>query len=46
LEKQLEVENTMRNYLNQQLENKDEHLTSLKKWHKRAEIAEEIAKRF
>jgi hypothetical protein len=45
LEKQLEEENTMRNYLNQQLENKDEQLTSLKEWQKRAEIAEEIAKR-
>jgi len=41
LEKQLDEENTMRNYLNQQLENKDKQL---KEWQKRAEVAEEITK--
>jgi hypothetical protein len=37
----LDEENTMRNYLNQQLENKDKQL---KDWQKRAQVAEEIAK--
>jgi lipopolysaccharide biosynthesis regulator YciM len=41
LEKQLDEENTMINYLNQQLENKDEQL---KEWQKRVEVAEEIVK--
>ena len=41
LERQLDEENTMRNYLNQQLENKDKQL---KEWQKRAEVAEEITK--
>jgi chromosome segregation ATPase len=44
LENQLEEENTMRVYLNQQLEKQDKQLTSLKEWQKRAEVAEEIAK--
>jgi hypothetical protein len=44
LENQLEEENTMRNYLNQQLEKQDKQLTSLKQWQKRAEVAEKIAK--
>jgi len=37
----LDEENTMINYLNQQLENKDEQL---KEWQKRVEVAEEIVK--
>jgi hypothetical protein len=44
LESQLEEENTMRVFLNQQLEKQDKQLTSLKEWQKRAEVAEEIAK--
>jgi len=44
LENQLEEENMMRNYLNQQLEKQDKQLTSFKEWQKRAEVAEEIAK--
>jgi chromosome segregation ATPase len=45
LEKQLEKENTMRNCLNQQLEDKEEQLTSFQQCQKRAETAEAIAKR-
>ena len=41
---QLKEENTMRNYLNQQLEKQDKQLTSFKEWQKRVEVAEEIAK--
>jgi ferredoxin-thioredoxin reductase catalytic subunit len=41
---QLEEENKMRNYLNQQLEKQDKQLTSFKEWQKRVEVAEEIAK--
>ena len=37
----MDEENTMINYLNQQLENKDEQL---KEWQKRVEVAEEIVK--
>jgi len=37
----LDEENTMRNYLNQQLENKDKQL---KEWQKRAKVTEEITK--
>jgi hypothetical protein len=41
LERQLEKENTMRVYLNQQMEKQDKQLME---WQKRAEVAEEIAK--
>jgi len=51
LEKQLEEEDRMRNYLNQQLEKKDEQLETLtndhgviKEWQKKVEVAEEMAK--
>ena len=51
LEKELKEEDKMRNYLNQQLEKKDEQLATLmndqgevKKWRKKVEVAEEIAK--
>ena len=51
LEKELKEEDKMRNYLNQQLEKKDEQLLTLmndqgevKKWRKKVEVAEEIAK--
>jgi len=44
LEKQLKEENTMMNCLNQQLEEKEEQLTSCRQWQKRAEIAEALAK--
>jgi DNA-binding phage protein len=47
----LKEEDKMRNYLNQQLEKKDEQLLTLmndqgevKKWRKKVEVAEEIAK--
>ncbi|KAL9398031.1 hypothetical protein Peur_006992 [Populus x canadensis] len=44
LENQLEEENTMRVFLNQQLEKQDKQLMSLKEWQKKAEVAEEITK--
>jgi len=51
LEKQLEEEDRMRNYLNRQLEKKDEQLETLtndhgviKEWQKKVEVAEEMAK--